>query len=66
MLHYINLFEREYYQNGVPRRDYHFTAVEADKETVGIIARACVKLAGFSLKALAIGLNPANKYKLPR
>lgn len=66
MLHYISLFEREYYQNGIPRRDYQFTSLEADRETVSILAKTVLRLGGIGLKALILGLNPVNKYQLPR
>lgn len=66
MLHYLSLCEREYYQSGVPKRDLNFTAIEADQETVSIIARSFVKLAGIGLKALAFSVIPTNKYRLPR
>ena len=66
MLHYVNVCEREYYQNGVPKKDYNFVGIDADRETVSILAKTLIQLLGLGIKGLALGLNPVNKYRLPR
>lgn len=66
MLSYINLSQKDYYENGFLKKDFNFTSVEADKETVATIMGGLVKL-GFHLgRALIAAQFPTNKYRLPR
>jgi hypothetical protein len=66
LLSYINLSQKDYYETGVLRKNYNYTYLEADRETVATITSGVVKIFCHGVKALVAAGFPANKYRLPR